>query len=1018
MEGLEPALQKSSTTGTQSFSSRSSRVYFPATPRDPSPSDEAEGSGKPSSIGLGPPPALRRSPATQDNLSSGLPRHDHARRRVRSAHVGYSNSLGAPQQPAQRNGNNGLSGGPRKRTVTSATSSRASKYEASVVDSRKALATEDASVEGFSEEYDLSHEDPQILEDVQRALTLKVRREARIQAMQGRESPYSSGSSQVRTSLTPASPINTRLKRRSAESEVDFSPSVGIDRSHPVPTLLDDGRTLDWGAPPSEDEKPDKKWSLSIPKRKSKDKEKAGDPDRDTLGKQESLYAEKLRRISASAKPQTLKKAQITRDQLRRRYKQLNASASSKADMLNPVKAVRWYASSEPLLQSSLDQAEPLPWLKHLRERRGIKNGHRFNWYLTALIVEEYSRNRTRRDTMETIPEDLLPPNSGSLSPPFQYPVPTSQGSSPYMASVDNDSYKHLEASLSRRRSLDGHVSFEPVVDSSGRRSLGSESRRSVDAITRGWRQSLPGVESPRGSIYSSIFGGSTHSQPYGGTSPTSSRIHLRDLVSRRGRRRGNDSDDASSSHHDHSGVSDDYSRSDEGGVRKRKRTTHHFRPADLDLFTRTQPVTDSEVNVTEGAQSDSLMVPERPASADFPLTAKALSPQDGASQADVTSSMAANTPRLLQLRGFRTSLPSSEKLSIKEEAHRQQQVDEEREQHEYEQKAEILDNTIAQNHRNRQLLQRIAVGVKEYEAVQSRMAKIFGHSYVSLPPELLDAFSHDPAVVTGSTKWLRGWRAVENIHDHISSQVDTVQAFLHQMAEQPEVTRPASLLEGPLSSLQRSLEALEGRRASIIERSQEVEDTLLRIKELHTAVKTTYNKTLAHTSSVYPELSQIVALEESYRDQYQQLWEFGMDALTFLLDTVTPVWRNYGKVIGIDVQDFLIIPWYRNEFTGEDNRYPIKALPTRSFRHWIGLIVLFFTTVLVLVLQARAAWTFCSFYRLPFITSTGLWWTAVPFFLGIAIVQWVAVLIEASIVAAQVAVVVWWIGWWAKIFD
>ena len=57
--------------------------------------------------------------------------------------------------------------------------------------------------------------------------------------------------------------------------------------------------------------------------------------------------------------------------------------------------------------------------------------------------------------------------------------------------------------------------------------------------------------------------------------------------------------------------------------------------------------------------------------------------------------------------------------------------------------------------------------------------------------------------------------------------------------------------------------------------------------------------------------------MEENYRNQYQQFWDIGLDALTLLLDTVTPFWRNYGKVIGEDVQDFLIIPWYRNEFTG-----------------------------------------------------------------------------------------------------
>jgi hypothetical protein len=158
--------------------------------------------------------------------------------------------------------------------------------------------------------------------------------------------------------------------------------------------------------------------------------------------------------------------------------------------------------------------------------------------------------------------------------------------------------------------------------------------------------------------------------------------------------------------------------------------------------------------------------------------------------------------------------------------------------------------------------------------------------------------------------------------------------------------------------------------------------------------------------------------LEERYKDRYQQLWELGMDALTILLDSVTPFWRNYGKVIGVDVQDFLIIPWYRNEFTGESERYTIGALPRRSFRHWVGLVLFFFITTAFLLLQARAARSFSSLYRLPFNVSPGLWWISVPCFGTTAVILWMAVLFEMCILGAQLAVVMWWIGWHAGIFD
>lgn len=141
------------------------------------------------------------------------------------------------------------------------------------------------------------------------------------------------------------------------------------------------------------------------------------------------------------------------------------------------------------------------------------------------------------------------------------------------------------------------------------------------------------------------------------------------------------------------------------------------------------------------------------------------------------------------------------------------------------------------------------------------------------------------------------------------------------------------------------------------------------------------------------------------------------MDALTLLLDTVTPFWRNYGKVIGEDVQDFLIIPWYRNEFTGEPKRYLIERCPRRSFRHWIGLLFLSFCSVSVTVLQIRAAISLTYQFHMPWITHPGLWWTFIPIYIFLLIIQWCAVFIELSILVAQSGIVVWWLGWSVNLF-
>lgn len=159
-------------------------------------------------------------------------------------------------------------------------------------------------------------------------------------------------------------------------------------------------------------------------------------------------------------------------------------------------------------------------------------------------------------------------------------------------------------------------------------------------------------------------------------------------------------------------------------------------------------------------------------------------------------------------------------------------------------------------------------------------------------------------------------------------------------------------------------------------------------------------------------QLSKAVALEESYKDQYQQFWEFGMDALTLFLDTVTPFWRIYGKTIGEDIRDFLIIPLYRNEFTGESKRYPLHAIPTRSPHHWLGLGLFFLATILLTAFQARVAISSTAHSRLQWISIDGMRYTALPFFWFGILLQWCLVILEFGIVFMEFGIIVWWLGW------
>jgi len=142
------------------------------------------------------------------------------------------------------------------------------------------------------------------------------------------------------------------------------------------------------------------------------------------------------------------------------------------------------------------------------------------------------------------------------------------------------------------------------------------------------------------------------------------------------------------------------------------------------------------------------------------------------------------------------------------------------------------------------------------------------------------------------------------------------------------------------------------------------------------------------------------------------------LDTLTFLLDTVTPFWRTYGKTIGEDVRDFLIIPLYRNEFTGESKGYPIKEFPRRPLRHWLGLVVFFFLSIGINILQVRAAISSSLNFRLGLIPYDGIRWTALPFFWIGILIQWLAVIFEFAIVFMQAGVIIWWTGWSVKILS
>ncbi|KAG2367763.1 hypothetical protein BDR07DRAFT_1469412 [Suillus spraguei] len=836
----------------------------------------------------------------------------------------------------------------------------------------------------FSDEYDLSHEDPKILQDVQRALELQSRRRDRKSFTPSRQPTVIEGQTLTElrqdTSFQQPPPTSLPIFTRPSHPplDIDFSPSVQAVPLHPVPLSSNAGATLDWTGSQSEEEKLEKRWTLG--KRKGKDR--ASFSNKAVLERQDTLFADRISRIRSKAKQPTLRKAAIVSDQLGRRY--------NLEDPINLAKAARWYADSDPGTQAWLDSAEPLTWLKHLLDKNG---GKRSKWHLSALIIEEYAKSNRMDSSLPIIRDDCTSARGESL-PSDASPILPSY---PFHPIRSSPSLHHsFGDSLRRIRSANDQISFEPRIDSARNSIYGDYKRTPADEKSRGLRHVIPALVDAR-SIASTTSPYRRQSSP-GGLSPASSR-HL--PFAQQMQRRQVESDEGSSSII--YSQSEDYSGSFAGVAGHRCKRRDRRQPHAPSSYLSSPRESGTEID----GPSQTLYVHEAASAPMENLLHSEPASERGIelppeSQVSATPSQAITRQRLIH----RMSLPIPD---VRPERKQREEAEEEELEHEYEKKLQILDEVKVQNHRVRQKLQKIAAEVREYDALQVRMANTYGIPHRGLPVELLEAFNQDPSSVTGGTRERKGWRAVEDVHTRILRQQQLFRMYL-SVTEKDVV--PDSLLDEPISSLMDTLGKLGHKREALVHKQLEVASSLAKVKSLHTQVKNEYNTALSCTSVAYPELSQIIALEESYKDQYHHIWEFGMDALTFILDSVAPVWRNYGRTIGEDITDFLIIPWYRNEFTGEPKRYDILSFPRRSIRHWFALFFLFLCTLAITYLQTRAA-IFCTFmYRQPWIDNSGFRWLIMPCIWIAFLIHWSAVLFEVGIIILELRVVAWWLGW------
>ena len=155
-----------------------------------------------------------------------------------------------------------------------------------------------------------------------------------------------------------------------------------------------------------------------------------------------------------------------------------------------------------------------------------------------------------------------------------------------------------------------------------------------------------------------------------------------------------------------------------------------------------------------------------------------------------------------------------------------------------------------------RQQLQRIAVEFRDFAHVQKKLTEILNTSFPTIPQEVFEAISHDPATMTGQTRRLKGWRAVEEVHCRINRQQEILSGFAATLTEfNNRLPRPKGIFDEPLDGLMKSLSRLEHHQGDLRKKESEATQKLAHVRELHVLTKLEFNDTLGYTSHIYPEV-------------------------------------------------------------------------------------------------------------------------------------------------------------------
>lgn len=151
--------------------------------------------------------------------------------------------------------------------------------------------------------------------------------------------------------------------------------------------------------------------------------------------------------------------------------------------------------------------------------------------------------------------------------------------------------------------------------------------------------------------------------------------------------------------------------------------------------------------------------------------------------------------------------------------------------------------------------------------------------------------------------------------------------------------------------------------------------------------------------------------LLDKYISKKNQLWRLGETSLSLLLSFTAPFMKTFGRPIWDDIHDFLVIPLYRNEFSGEDNWYEIH-FPKRSTLHWFQLVLSGICTPIALSYVVRLIKYLVldfKFWEMPYPALSVLMYI----FYGLALSSLITTTIALFMtVLGECTSLLWWTAW------